>query len=374
MTDTETRVHTLLEKVRTDPEPADADRLLAFFDADDPAVRRRAVEGVRVLGGYDRTFLAYAVDDFVERLDDPADQIRVDATAALGDLGEVDPDPYRDAADALAACLADDFSLVRWNALEALFHLTRSAPEAVRPHVEAIRPFLDAEAEHVREHALVSLAAVAPDRPAFVEALREPEVDVAGVPTRDGDPAPQLQDVREEQFARQRTRRRTAGRAIVAVARDDPDAVVPCADTLADRLTDRDPRVAVAAADTLFALADADPAVVRPHIDALAGRLDADAPADVRTSALRVLAVASPDTPSAVRDAVAPAVDILRDCLHDEEPAVHASAATLLALLADDDPDIVEPVTARLRALRETGDEPYVRAAAADALEAGRGV
>lgn len=385
MGDDATRANELLATARRDPGAVDAAAFRDLFDANDPAARRSAVDGLRVLTGHDGAALVDAGDSLAALLSDPDPEVRNVAAAAFADLGTFDAARLEPVAADLAALLDDEYELARWSALEALTRIAGVIPDAVRPFADRIVPFLDADAERVRVDAAACLAAVAVEHPETVtdavprlldllaaeDGRRASGEDGSLDATRvDGQFAERVARAEAERFERRRSVRRAAGRAVAAVARDDPDAVVPAAGDLAALLSDPDPEARGVAAEVLLALAGARPSAVDSHCEALARRLSTEEDAAfVAAPAVQALAALSDESPERVRAAVREhdSVDTLQALLGADAAPVRGSAAALLALVGDADPDAVAPAAERLHELRDD-DADYVRAAANDAL------
>lgn len=369
------RATTLLREVKADPDSADAAAFADMLDADDPTIRRYGLDGLSILGRRDRSVLTERVDRIATLLEDPDREVRAGASAIYA--GSLTGDPVVEAVDALSARLEDSYPIVRWNALEGLLEAARSDPAACRSAVADVRPFLDAEMDHVREHAVEFLAIVSMEAPEAVvpatDRLLEilcstPAVDVAvdtSLPRQADQARSRFSDVAEEERGRFRALRQAAGHAIYEVARADPGTVRPSVADIVDLLEDPDPQVRHAALDVLLALAEDDPATVGPYLDEVTARIE-DAPM-VRASASQVLLAVSPTARESVQAVVLDHAVAIGDLLDHESPAVRASAASLLALAADSDPSVIDDAREALETLRDD-DAAFVRAAAADAL------
>lgn len=370
------RATTLLRKNRSDPDPEDASEFGAMLSADDPTLRRNGLDGLAILGGRKPSLLEDRLDRLVKLLDDPDREVRAGASAIFA--GPLSGEPVLDATDTLADLLTDEYPIVRWNALEALLGAARADPAACAEYVEDVRPFLDADADHVRTHAVRFLGVVSMERPEAVAPVTDRLLEVldssadievpvdASTRRRAPGMGSRVDDMADEGRKRLRDARQAAGHAIYEVATADPDAVQPAVGDLCELLADPDPQIREVVLDVLVALAQADPEPVAEHVDRVAERLDDDARM-VRASASQALTGVSPAAPDAVASAALDAVDGLGDLLDHESPAVRASAASLLALAAERDPDAVTGVSDRLAELRED-DVAFVREAAADAL------
>jgi len=370
------RATTLLRETRSDPDPADAAEFDAMLSADDPTLRRNGLDGLSILGGRKPALLEDRLDRLVELLDDPDREVRAGASAIFA--GPLSGEPVLDASDALADLLTDGYPIVRWNALEALVEAARTDPAACAEYVGDVRSFLEADADHVRTHAVRFLGVVSMERPDAVapatdrllevlDSSADVEVPVdATARRRAPGMGSRVDDMADEGRKRLRDARQAAGHAIYEVAVANPGAVRPAVGDLCDLLADPDPQIREVVLDILVALAEDDPDPIAEHVDRVADRLDDDATM-VRAAACQALTGVSPAAPDAVASAALDATDALGDLLDHESPAVRASAASLLALAAEREPDAVVGVSDRLRELR--GDDvAFVREAAADAL------
>ncbi|CCQ34011.1 HEAT domain containing protein [Halorhabdus tiamatea SARL4B] len=371
------RATALLREARADPDPDDAPAFDELLSADDPTLRRNGLDGLAILGGRDPSLLTDRVDRFAELLSDPDREVRAGASALYAN--SLSGDAVLEAADALAECLTDSYSIVRWNALEGLLAAARTDPAACTDFVDDVLAFLDADADHVRAHAVQFLAVVSTAHPEAVlpatdrlldVLLSSEDIDVpidATVRRRAPDSGSRVDDMADEGRKRIRDTRQAAGHAIYEVARGDPDAVRPTVDDLLELLDDPDPQIRVVALDVLVALAEDDPEPLTEYTEQIATCLDDDA-AMVRASASQALTAVSPAAPDDVAGAAFESVDRIAPLLEDDDPAVRASAASLLALAAERDPDAVAGLWDRLEGLR-SDDAAFVREAAADALD-----
>ncbi|WEL18584.1 HEAT repeats containing protein [Halorhabdus sp. SVX81] len=366
---------TLLRETRSDPDPADASEFDTMLGADDPTLRRYGLDGLKILARRDPSVLTARVDRIAALLEDPDREVRAGASAIYAE--SLSGDPVLAAADVLVDLLSDSYPIVRWNALEALVEAARTDPAACEAYVEDVLAFLDADTDHVRAHAVRFLAVVSMERPeAVVPAadrlveilLSAGDVDVgidATVRRQAPDRGSRVDDMAERARERQRSERQAAGHAVFGIATVDPDVVRPAVDDLLALLADPDPQVRQVALDVLVPLAEDDPGAVDAHVEAIADCLD-DVPM-VRASASQALTAISPVASDSVASAALDHVEAIADLLDHDSPPVRASAASLLALAADRDPDAIADVRAELEALSED-DVSFVREAAADAL------
>lgn len=379
MPDEVERSQELLEKVQLNPEPEDVEDLRKLLDAEAAPARRNAVDGLRVLGKHDPSFLLREVDRLVLCLDDPDQEVRNSTVSSLAEAGRMDGSAIVDATPEIADLLTDSYQLVRHNAVEALLRAAQEDPSAAEPFVDDVIPFLDSDYDHVKEHAVFCLGAVSLECPKaivpasdrllklFLDGLGN-EVSEQVNPRNFDDSTLRglLRNYQEESAGRHRKVRQAAGHAIYEIARVEPAVIVPSLSVIVEALDDKDPQVRAAAADVMFVLADNRPDAVGKHRDALAERL-ADHADFVSGPAVKAFAALSVERPDAVAEIAMEYVDAIIALLDHEDTPVRGAAASLLAIVAEQDPGAIDPATDRLEELRDAETE-YVRQAATDAL------
>ncbi|MFB6153649.1 MAG: HEAT repeat domain-containing protein [Halodesulfurarchaeum sp.] len=373
------RARNLLEMARSEPEAIDVEAFDTLLSAEDPQARRYAIDGLQVLAARNPAAVADRADQLTALLTDPEPEVRAGASSAFAD--RIDPALVAETTDTLAGLLDDQYPIVRWNALEALVRAAREDPGTCQSFVDDIVPFLDADPEEVRLHAARFLAVVASAKPPVVapavdrlfDILRtnsdvtvgiEPEMRQHGAV-----PQSRIDQLTEGVLGRKRDLRQAAGHAIYAVAEERPTVVEQDLETLVTLLEDPDPQVRHVVLAVLFAVGDHYAERIAAHADQIAERIDDDHEGRmVRAAASQTLAAIGTERPAVVASVVVDRAKAIAELLDHDDPAVRASAADLLALVADDDEDAIDPVREALR--RRTDDDvEYVRDAAAAALD-----
>lgn len=370
---------------REGADPEDVEVLFEFLEADDAGDQSLAINGLRTVAGRRPGLLADVGDDELETLtalfshDDPT--VRGGAVALLGSIWTPDLVPAADLVAEVRPLLTDDQALVQGSAVETLQTVATMAPDAVTDAIDDVVPLLELSGSY-RTAAVSVVAAAAAADAASVRPHLERLLDVfeSELDTEDATALREMSDqrvrnlqntVRDIQgvsFQDHRAVRQMTGHAVVEVAAAEPESVLPYVDDVAAQLSDYDPQVRHVAADVLVAIGEDHSDVVADHAATLAGVLEPDEAEFVVESALKALASATATDEAAVAAAVRDHVDLVYAHLDAEEPTVRGAAATLLAVLAEEDPSVVDPVTDRLQELSR--DEPeYVRAAATDALQ-----
>lgn len=383
--DTRDTARELLERVkRESADPEDVEALVEMLRADDDGVQRMAINGLRTVAGRQPGLLADldAGDlDAIRALcshDDPS--ARGGAVALLESIWSPDLIPAGEVLSTVRPLLTDDAALVRGNAVQMLQTVAAVDSEAITSVVDDVVALLDLTGDY-RKAAVSVVARAATEDPDSVRGhldrlLELFESDLVGpdAPALGEMSDRRTQKLQEairntygESFQDHRYVRQMSGHAIVEVAADDPDAVLPFVEELVTQLGDFDPEVRHVVADTFVALGGDRPGVVAEHAGDLARLVEPDEAEFVVGSALKALAAAVGTDEAVVADAVRGDVEVLHANLDDEDPTTRGAAATLLAVLAEEDPSVVDPVADRLRELSED-DPEYVRAAAADAL------
>lgn len=375
----------LRERSETSPDREDVEAVYGLLGAEDVDAQRVAVSGLRTASTLVPGVVADAVDDLAPLLsacgsDDS--NVRAGAAALLGTVWRIEPRSTAEAVTAVEPLLSDDDAMVRGNAVKTIATIGSVDPEAIVPVVEDVVPILDQPGTHradaARSIAQVATvdgeaAAVAVDRLfEVVESDQYEDTDHMVQELRSGG-HPGLQSrvrsLTADSLENLRDVRQLAGHALVEIVADDPGAVAHRVDDLAALLDDPDPQVQSVAVDALVALAGADPEGVRAHADAVADLL-VDTDVDfLESSAVQALAAASSGDPAEIPARIREEPEHLRALLEHDHAPTRGAAAALLAVLADEDPSVVEPAVEVLEDLCED-DAEYVRAAAADALAA----
>lgn len=382
--ETAERARTLLDRVQMEPDSEAITELYDLVRTDDRRTRKLALNGLRRAASRAPGAVADVVDvSTVRSLYDHEDpSVRAGAVALRGTTWAVDEEAPGDEVAAIEPLLSDEQVVVRSNAVGALTTIGSTDPAAVVPVVDDVDSLLDDPGGHGTD-AVRALAQAATadgtavrgslDRLFDLVAEEGNEVDhMPGELRSERNPGLQsrVRSLTGDRLDFERTVRQLAGHAIVGVAIDDPDAVLPRTDDLAALLDDPDPQVQAVAADVFVALADGNPEAVRPHADALATlAVDTEDVDFVQTSAVEAVAAASTGDPEDLPAAIRDRPDVVRSLLDHDRAPTRGAGATLLAILATEDPSVVEPVSETLRDLA-ADDEEYVQAAAADALQA----
>jgi len=376
---------TLRERSETEPDQGDVEAVYDLLDAGDVDEQKVAVSGLRTASTLTPGVVADAVDDLDPllsacRSDDS--NVRAGAAALLGTLWRIEPRSTSEAVAAVEPLLSADDAMVRGNAVKTIATIGSVDPEAIAGVVEDVVPILD-QPGTPRADAARSIAQVATVDGETAAVAVDDLFDVVETgQDEDADHMPhslrsegrtglqsRVRSLTADSLENLRDVRQLAGHALVEIAADDPGAVAPRVDDLAALLDDPDPQVQSVAVDALVALAGADPEGVRAHADAVADLL-VDTDVDfLETSAVQALAAASSGDPADVPVRIRESPEQLRVLLEHEHAPTRGAAAALLAVLADEEPSVVEPAAAVLEDLCED-DAEYVRAAAADALDA----
>ncbi|WP_049894125.1 HEAT repeat domain-containing protein [Salinarchaeum sp. Harcht-Bsk1] len=159
------------EEYPADIEPA-AEELAAIFERGGRS-RRYAVWGLRLIAGESPK----AVEPFAPSLLTAAtnrelsDEIRLNATAALGRVVHESPSVGVDHVDEIATLLDEDAQRLRNNGVALLGDIALIHTDAVRPYVDQLVPLLIVDERYARINASCVVARIAEDYPASVEQL-----------------------------------------------------------------------------------------------------------------------------------------------------------------------------------------------------------
>ncbi|WP_415378481.1 HEAT repeat domain-containing protein [Halosimplex sp. TS25] len=281
----------------------DDEEVRAALESDDPTVRQRGTRVCSVLGARDADALRPLADDVLARLDDDSLAVSRHAGTALVSLSEVHPDSVRGDLDPVVGFAESDLGGVRMVAARVLGNVVVDHPDAVAPYVDRlVGAVADSEGTYAQS-----------DLEEHVEAARAAD-DVA---------TENVMQANKEEAQKRVVSRAALANVVVAVAEDDPGAVVGLVDELAALLDDPDPNVVGAALDTLNAVAEDDPDAVAPAIDPIVDCLQQDDEM-LRARAIRTLGfagatgtvdrlrdVAESDADEDVRDLAAETADYL---------------------------------------------------------------
>lgn len=367
-----------IASLRSDPQTVDLAEFFEALEAGEPSTRRDALQGLQIVAGREPDRVLDDVSRLSRYLDDPDWGVRNGTVQVFVRLAKADGSAIADVVPALADRLDDEYDIVGQTALEALRYVTRDDPEAVKPFVADVFPFLESDYMEVSRDAVFCVAgvsledatAVAPASDALFARFEEgtnpdpmPRDVTAGLK-----PGNRMKSMEKDALSHHRNVRTIAGHAIYEIAKADPDLILTRIDTVIDLLDDPDAQVRGAAIDILFVIAGARPRDIEPFVETIAAKLVDDSTL-VDGTAAQTLAVLAVEYPGAVVDAVRGTEDALGALLERDEAPVRGAAATLFAVLGDEDPSVVEPVTEQLDKLRETDDAEFVREAASDALD-----
>jgi len=371
------RARDLADLAREEPSSVDPEELAALLDADAADARWYALQALRTAAGVGAIDLSTFVGDLRGALADPDARVRSTAAMAIGDVAARDPTAVADHVEPMTDLLSGDDELVRTAVTDYLYRLADAAddpdsgvdPAALEVAVADLRGLLEDPAQ--RENAVLALGPIA-DRYAGrltgdVDAFREVFLaasDGPGGVDIDGSATHQTREHIQDSTANAKVKRRAirnaAGRALVAVAREDPTAVVESLPALADALEDPNPDARSFALEAFEAAAAGHADAVSQHLDRIAARLEDGT--GVREHATLALAAVSQSDPDAVVEAVGPYHDAVVDLLGHQSPAVRGAAVGLLSYLAEESPGSVDP--GPVRPLLDD-DEAYVRGNAA---------
>ncbi|WP_415379419.1 HEAT repeat domain-containing protein [Halosimplex sp. TS25] len=319
-----------------------------------------------------------AVAAVAARLTDDDVIVRRGAALALRTCFEVHPETDPAVATELARSLADDDHVVRKHAGTALRDVAVQDPETADAAVDSLPELLDPASPDLLSVGLDIAAVVAESDPDAAVPLVPPLLDALdALADSAAGQSGGSDDVTARSPAAREFRRRQAtelGRQrdrIVGVVNETlgarPEAVSSVRPALVDALRSESVGVARATlAETLGQVAESDPAAAAGTTDDLAALLD-DADAAVATSAAWALGILADTHGQRVADAVAADVDALAALLDAEAPGARVASATLLAYVAENRPDAVDPAIDSLVAALDDAN-PDVRASAVLAL------
>lgn len=332
----------MIDRAREDPGDVTPADFGAFVDSENPTVRRYAMTGLKLLARRDPEVGSTFADRIPAFLADDDDEVRAGAMDLLATA--FDDETIAAHVPAIAERLDDEYAIVSQNALRGLVRAARADSDACRHYVEDVVGFLDkhtTQKEAVRFLGLVAEAhpeAVTTATDPLLEILLETDYDAItldpSVKRRGPAAASRLEDDQEEVFGRHRRVRQLAGHAIEYVAAVRPDRVSPALEDVATLLESPDPQIRHVAVDILAAVAETEPHLVAGFAEPVASCLEDDA-AFVRASAGRFLGAVALAVPETVRAATVDRVDRIQTLLDDDDPSTRASAALLVALVAE---------------------------------------
>lgn len=245
------------------------------------------------------------------------------ALAELADIADSNPDKSVTAVEPMMALLGDASPAVQAEALGILTSIADTNSDAVRPAVDPAIDLLSGSTHHLlRNEALQFLATFAGHDP---EPLTETVPRLATLlHDEETDPEP-------------------IARALLAIARSDPDSLLPIVPKL-ERYLETDPQQAhVWVLGAVGHLSKIHPGIAKETIPIAADLIDAEESV-LRSNAAGVLADLADEYPSEVKSIVPRAIELLQD---DDNHARY-NASSILARVAEAHPEAAEPATEQL--------------------------
>ena len=245
------------------------------------------------------------------------------ALAELADIATSYPEMAVTTVEPMIALLGDASPAVQGEALGILTSVVDTNPEAVRPAVEPAIDLLSDDTHHLlRNEALQFLVAFTAHDP---KPLTETVPRLASL----------LHD--------EETDREPVARILSAIARSDPDALVPVVPKL-ERYLETEPKPAhVWVLGAVGHLSKTHPGIAKETIPIAADLIDAEESV-LRSNAAGVLADLADEYPSEVKSIVPRAIELLQDA----DGNARYNASSILARVAKTHPDAVEPATEQL--------------------------
>lgn len=359
----DTAPNELLRRTRDAPETVEiADVVAPLEDEIDRETGARAVLALCEPGPDARSDV---IEDLAGYLEKGSVAETPNAAFLLGVVAREYPDDARAAVPALAGAL-DGSTAVPGNVLRTLAAIADAEPASVADALPAVGSHLTNGPLPVRRAALAVVASVADADPTLVEPAVPALVDVvadaaSGPAVGDADlPGHVRGRLQDEAVDTERLQQRAAS-VLLAVAERDPGAVEGDLPTLRSVLAPGvtvNPRLRGTVLELLETVADADASPVLALTAALVEvvRTEDRLPA-LQASAARTLAVLADAEFETVTDAAQPAIPTLGGLLDADDPDVRGAAAGLLSYLAERHP---EPVGRQAEALIALLDDEHI--------------
>lgn len=227
---------------------------------------------------------------------------------------------------------------------------------------EVVRPIADADPSAALDLLPALLSTIRTDDNR--QALPGSDVPIGGDDGPHHEVEPARLERQEATKTRRRARRKTAD-TIATLVSDRPEEAAAFGSELADALTAADDDiVASALLEAVAAVAETRPEPVVEAVGPAGERLVESDASDEQTRSVRVLALLAESVPTRVTEAARLGIGTLFDLLEEGDPVARRNAAALLSYLAEHEPDMVGQERSRLLA-RLDDEDPAVRASTA---------